>query len=109
MKIGENDGIRRWQQAYGLRWLSTVDGCQPREPVDRSQDAIKKSESIKRDQVCLSPLGQELQKVRSAIEGQPRLREEKVAELRRLIASGEYSVPDQQLAEKIVDHFLGEQ
>lgn len=85
-----------------------MDGRQPKEPVGGSQDPIKDSEGAERDQVCLSPLGQELQKARSAIEQEPSLRLERVLELRQLIASGEYHITDEQLAEKIVDYFLGE-
>ena len=85
-----------------------MNGREPKEPVAGSQDPIKDSEGPERDQVCLSPLGQELQKARSAIEQEPSLRLEKIQELRKLIAGGEYHITDEQLAEKIVDYFLGE-
>lgn len=107
MKVGENEAIRRWREAYGPQTHGLRESSMAREPVDKGREAPSGG-ALECDQVSLSRFSQELQKVKKALEADPGLREERIAALRQLIASGEYDVPDEQLAERIVQHFLGE-
>ncbi len=105
MKVENGDGLQRFQQAYGVnaKRLGEIPSSK-----DRNKAASAQETGLKRELVSISPLGQELQKIKSAIAADPAIREEKVAALRELIADGQYGVSDEQLAEKIVQHFLDE-
>lgn len=105
--MDDSDGIQRVRHAYGPQPYSAAESLRSKQAKDRDPSAAKPLDETKRDEVSISQLGQELQKVRKAVEYRPALREEKIAELRRLIASGQYQVSDEDLAEKIVQHFLG--
>lgn len=107
MKVGENEAIQRWRQAYGPQTHGLRGSPVSREPVDKGQEAPSGG-ALECDQVSLSRFSQELQKIKKAVEADPGLREERIATLRQLIASGEYDVPDELLAERIAHHFLGD-
>jgi len=108
MKIEDTSTIHRLRQAYGPRGASAADSVQSQEVKNRETKEPQQGASVRPDEVSISPLGRELQKARQAIESNPAIREEKVAELKRLIANGEYTVPNDKLAQKIVDHFLND-
>jgi negative regulator of flagellin synthesis FlgM len=62
------------------------------------------------DQVSLSRRGAEIGAAHRALQEAPRVREEKVAELRRQVEQGSYHVPSEQLAADILrDLALGKQ
>jgi flagellar biosynthesis anti-sigma factor FlgM len=104
VKIEDNNNIQRLRQAYNLKTPSVSDSLAAKDA--QGKDAQTQSNTIKRDEVSISPLVKELQKTRQAITANPTLREEKIAELRQLIANGQYGVSNEQLAEKIISHFL---
>ena len=48
----------------------------------------------------------DLSRIREAVENAPDMREEKVALLKKMIASGEYKVNSREVAEKMINEFL---
>jgi len=48
----------------------------------------------------------DMRKIREAVENAPDIREEKVALLKKMIASGEYKVNSREVAEKMIKEFL---
>jgi flagellar biosynthesis anti-sigma factor FlgM len=105
VKVEKGDGLQRFRQAYGVN-AQRPGEAPPAKEQNKAASTI--DTGLQRERVSISPLGQELQKVKSAVAADPGIREEKVAALRKLIASGQYDVSDEQLAEKIVQHFLDE-
>lgn len=106
MRIDNGDGIQYLRQAYGLSLVRCQEASLSRKGEDETTVASNEAIGLKRDNVSISPLGQELRKVKAAIEANPELREQKVAALREAISNGTYSVSDMQLANKIIQHFL---
>ena len=101
MKVNVTNGIQRLQQAYSVN-VQRAGQSLP----SKAKATPPHSGGLLQDQVSISPLGQEIQKIRNQIASEPGLREEKIAAIRRLIANGEYGVSDELLAEKIVQYFL---
>lgn len=58
------------------------------------------------EKVTLSERAREIQQVRQAVEALPDVREEKVDELKERIASGEYRVDGEKVAEKMIGESL---
>ena len=58
--------------------------------------------------VNLSTASKEAQTAREVIASEPDVREDKVAELRKRIESGNYTVDNKAVADKIVDSFIDE-
>jgi len=50
----------------------------------------------------------DLSRIRKAVENAPDMREEKVALLKKMIASGEYKVNSREVAEKMIKEFLAD-
>lgn len=50
----------------------------------------------------------DMRKIREAVENAPGIREEKVALLKKMIASGEYKVNSREVAEKMINEFLAD-
>ena len=50
----------------------------------------------------------DMRKIREAVENAPDMREEKVALLKKMIASGEYKVNSREVAEKMIKEFLAD-
>ncbi|MEE9612695.1 MAG: flagellar biosynthesis anti-sigma factor FlgM [Desulfatiglandales bacterium] len=73
--------------------------AQKTEGADRSeQDTV----------VNLSQASKEAQRIEEIILSEPDVREEKVAELKRKIESGEYEIDHDAVADKLVDSFIDE-
>jgi flagellar biosynthesis anti-sigma factor FlgM len=106
--IDKGDGIQHLREAYGLNAERSREASLCRKIGDTISDASSQAIDLKRERVSISPLGQELRKVKSVIEAAPELREEKVAALREAIAGGAYNVSNAQLADKILQHFLND-
>lgn len=60
------------------------------------------SKTSKSDKVEISSFGKDLQIAKHALESTPDVREDRVAEYRRRIASGDYNVSSEAFAEKIL-------
>jgi len=58
--------------------------------------------------VNLSTASKEAQTAREIIASEPDVREDKVAELRKRIESGDYTIDNKAVADKIVDSFMDE-
>ena len=58
--------------------------------------------------VNLSTASKEVQTAREIIASEPDVREDKVSELRKRIESGNYTVDNKAVADKIVDSFIDE-
>jgi len=58
--------------------------------------------------VNLSTASKETQTAREIIASEPDVREDKVAELRKRIESGDYTIDNKAVADKIVDSFMDE-
>ena len=58
--------------------------------------------------VNLSTASKEAQAAREIIASEPEVREDKVAELRKRIESGNYAIDNKAVADKIVDSFIDE-
>lgn len=58
--------------------------------------------------VNLSPALKEAQATKEIVASEPDIREDKVAEIKTKIKSGEYNVDHQAVADKLVDYFLDE-
>ncbi len=50
----------------------------------------------------------DMRKIREAVENTPDIREEKVAALKKMIASGEYKVNAREVADKMIKEFLSD-
>ena len=68
----------------------------------------EKSQSGQDTIVNLSTASKEAQTAREVIASEPDVREDKVAELKERIESGNYSVDNKAVADKIVDSFIDE-
>ena len=72
----------------------------------------QKTEGVKGSEqdtvVNLSQASKEAQRIKEIISSEPDVREEKVAELKRKIESGEYKVDHDAVADKLVDSFIEE-
>ena len=106
MRIDQGDGIQYLRKAYGLNLERHQEASLSNRSGDKARATSSQAVNLKRENVSISPLGQELRKVKNAIESAPESREEKVAALREAISNGTYSVSDRQLADKIIQHFL---
>ena len=69
----------------------------------RSQASV-----AKRDEVVLSPKGQEFSQLLQKLKALPEVREEKVASLTAQIDAGEYAVDAKDIAEKMVGRALAD-
>ncbi|HEX2999136.1 MAG TPA: flagellar biosynthesis anti-sigma factor FlgM [Armatimonadota bacterium] len=73
---------------------------------ERGEDAKQQQSAqpvpAQEDAVTLSPRAKEVQKVKQYLAAQPDVREDKVAEIRARLESGEYQVSAQELAERIL-------
>jgi negative regulator of flagellin synthesis FlgM len=58
------------------------------------------------DSMKKAQLSYDLRKIREAVENAPDIREEKVALIKKMIASGEYSVHAREVADKMIQEFL---
>jgi len=58
------------------------------------------------DSMKHAQLTYDLRKIREAVEKAPDIREEKVALIKKMIASGEYSVQAREIADKMIQEFL---
>lgn len=54
----------------------------------------------------LSPLSQELDKIYEILDRTPDIRWERIIPLKELISSGQYNVPAELIAEKMIQEFL---
>lgn len=61
------------------------------------------------DQVKISSATQDIQKMRDILANTPSVRTEMVATLKRQIENGEYQVPSQELADKMLNSLFGDE
>ena len=59
--------------------------------------------SVKRDEISISDLGKELQKIKEVVEATPDIRIDKVVKLQRLVNEGLYHIPEEELINKLLD------
>jgi len=83
------------------------------EQVETKQSAdLKKVEGAEQTTqdaiVNLSPALKEVQTIKEIIASEPDVREDKVAELKERIESGNYEIDHQAVADKMVDSFIDE-
>jgi negative regulator of flagellin synthesis FlgM len=58
--------------------------------------------------VRVSGQSYDLSRIRKAVENAPDIRDEKVAVLKKMIASGEYKVHSREVADKMINEFLSD-
>lgn len=68
----------------------------------RKVTSKSKSKADAKDQVSFSTLGKDMQTAKTALSAAPDIREDKVAELKAKIASGNYDVSGESFADKIL-------
>ena len=68
----------------------------------------EKSQSQQDTIVNLSTTSKDVQTAKEVIASEPEVREDKVAELKAKIESGNYTIDNQAVADKIVDSFIDE-
>jgi negative regulator of flagellin synthesis FlgM len=76
--------------------------------LQRRAEGQAQGDAEKGDEKSVRDSGQsyELSRIREAVENAPDIREEKVALLKKMIASGEYKVNSREVAEKMIKEFL---
>lgn len=78
--------------------------------ADRTSDGTRRADGAsvggRRDEVTISNQGQTLRRLIDQVRAQPDLRADRVAELRAQVASGEYRVDGDALAELLIDEGL---
>jgi flagellar biosynthesis anti-sigma factor FlgM len=76
--------------------------------LQRRVDGQAQGDAEKGDEKSMRDSGQtyDLSRIREAVENAPDIREEKVASLKKMIASGEYKVNSREVAEKMINEFL---
>jgi flagellar biosynthesis anti-sigma factor FlgM len=76
--------------------------------LQRRVDGQAQGDAEKGDEKSMRDSGQtyDLSRIREAVENAPDIREEKVALLKKMIASGEYKVNSREVAEKMINEFL---
>lgn len=73
-------------------------------------DAAKRAEApqaqqpLQQDKVTLSPQGKEIQALQRRLAETPEVRQERVAALKAAIERGEYHVPAEKIAERMLEH-----
>lgn len=82
----------------GMGKQQTSNDSKIEEKIQSGQDTI----------VNLSTASKEVQTAREIIASEPDVREDKVSELRKRIESGNYTVDNKAVADKIVDSFIDE-
>ncbi len=63
------------------------------------------SSMVFNDSVEISQLGKDIQVAKQAVKAAPDVREDKVAAVKAAMANGTYSVSDDELADKLLEHF----
>ena len=76
--------------------------------ISGEQKVDKKNPSGQDTIVNLSTASKETQTAREIIASEPDVREDKVAELRKRIESGNYTIDNKAVADKIVESFIDE-
>jgi negative regulator of flagellin synthesis FlgM len=76
--------------------------------VSDGQEVEEKNQSGQDTVVNLSSALKEAHLIREIISSEPDVREEKVAELKNRIESGEYEINHEAVADKLVDSFIDE-
>ena len=79
-----------------------------RKQTSNEQKVEEKNLSGQDTIVNLSTASKEAQTAREIIASEPDVREDKVAELRKRIESGNYTIDNKAVADKIVDSFIDE-
>lgn len=82
-----------------------VKNVRDREKVHTST-ATGSTDTHSTDAVVLSPEAKQIQKAKELIDSLPDIREEKVAEIRARIESGEYQIDGEKIASKMVEESL---
>lgn len=86
MKITQSTGITNVLKAYG-----------------KTTKRVAHTNAVAADKVEISELAKEIQSARKAFELLPEIREDKVSEIKKLMASGQYRPS----AEDVIDKLLG--
>ncbi len=107
MKVDDKTTTHEISQYVSKSKLSETQQIEQKQPPDE-----QKTEGVNgSDQdtvVNLSQASKEAQRIREIILSEPDVREEKVAELKRQIESGEYKIDHDAVADKLVDSFIDE-
>ena len=107
MKVDDKTTTHEISQYVSKSKLSETQQIEQKQPLDE-----QKTEGVNgSDQdtvVNLSQASKEAQRIREIILSEPDVREEKVAELKRQIESGEYKIDHDAVADKLVDSFIDE-
>lgn len=68
----------------------------------------KTSTVTKKDRVEISQLGRDIQVAKQAVAQSPDIREEKVNALKQRIASGNYNINAEEIADKMIENYFNE-
>lgn len=71
-----------------------------------AKPAAKQSKTAKTDKIEISDFGQSLAIAKQAVKDAPEIRMDRVAELKAEIASGNYHVSSEEIAEKLTGQYL---
>ncbi len=89
----------------GVNQVSGVSGVYNKQGVTRVEKS--KETQGKKDEISISNSGQDFNTVMKALKEVPNVREEKVAELAVKVESGTYNAPEDGVADKLMENFLG--
>lgn len=87
MKITQSSGISNVLRAYG-----------------KNIKRVSSAENIAKDRVEISSEARELQAAKKAFDALPEIREDKVAEIKTLMASGKYKPSAEDVIERLMSH-----
>jgi negative regulator of flagellin synthesis FlgM len=97
MKItGENPFLKLEAFVKQVRSRKGIDSSSRPEPQD----------VVKEDKVILSPKAKEIQEARRALDSLPDCEEERVAQIRKQIAEGSYTIQEERVADRMVEESL---
>ncbi len=87
------------------------DSGKARSTEAKSAEAAKaklagESTQVSGEKIAVSDLGKEIAKVNSEVKASPDIRTEKVAEIKERVDSGEYHVPADKIAGKIIEDII---
>ncbi|MDO4753370.1 MAG: flagellar biosynthesis anti-sigma factor FlgM [Bacillota bacterium] len=87
MKITQSTGISNVMRAYG-----------------KNVRRVAGTENVAKDKVEISSTARELQAAKKAFDALPEIREDRVAEIKSLMASGKYKPSAEEVIEKLMSH-----
>ncbi|MDX9786584.1 MAG: flagellar biosynthesis anti-sigma factor FlgM [Desulfobacterales bacterium] len=102
------NNISNITQKYGHRTLLSETADKHRIDIRENQATDNNAGVSRDDKVSLSQASKEMQLAKTAVAKSPNVREERVAELKQAIASNQYSIDPDKIADSIIGAIISD-